>query len=296
MLIVARLLQGMGAVSAVCLAYIGDSVRGSEHGKAMMIIGLSIAVAFVLAFIFGALISTIWGLTGVFVLIAVLSLFALVFAVALPQPEQQKTAFSFSSFYQVLMQRNLWALNIQMAVLHMLLAASFFLFPLLLAQELTNTDWVMLYVLPLFGALLVVAPLVRNRDRGVMLLPVFWGVFSVALILAASLPAFTVAAVFILVLWVFFSGFTLIETLLPAQLFQLADPSMRGTSSGIFSVSQFLGNFIGGLLGAKCYTIFAVSGTIQSSFYILAIPALIAVIVSFFYNKKLKVSHGKQRH
>lgn len=285
-LIVARLLQGMGAVSAVCLAYIGDSIRGSEQGKAMMIIGLSIACAFVLSFIFGAVISAVWGLPGLFALTAVLALCALGLAIALPKPTQQRTTFSLFSFWQVLKQRNLWVVNMQMGVLHMLLAASFFLFPLLLAEGLPKADWVSLYLLPLFGALFVVAPLVRNRDRGIRLLPIFWVLLALSLLLAACLPAFTVVGIFMLVLWVFFSGFTLIETLLPARLFQLANPQMRGASSGIFSVYQFGGNFLGGVLGAKCYTIFTASGTIQTAFYVLAVSALVVAVASFYHLKQ----------
>lgn len=284
-LIIARLLQGMGAVSAVCLAYVGDSIRGNEQGKAMMIIGVSIGLAFVLSFVLGAVTSAFAGLSGLFALTAILALCALGFAYALPKPNQHRVAFSTATFWQALNNRQLWAVNAQIGVLHMLLAASFFLLPLLLQSGLSETNWVVLYLLPLLGALFVVAPLVRNRDRGVVLLPAFWAVFALSLLLLAVLPVFGAQIMFMLVLWVFFSGFTLVETLLPARLFQLTDPAMRGTTSGIFSVHQFGGNFLGGLLGAKCYTMFAASGTIQSSFYVLAALAIIVVLVSFFKGK-----------
>ncbi|PID64261.1 MAG: hypothetical protein CR977_04150, partial [Gammaproteobacteria bacterium] len=274
LLIVARLLQGMGAVSAVCLAYVGDSIRGSEHGKAMMIIGLSIAAAFVLAFFFGAMVGHWWGLSGLFALMTLLSVVALGCAYALPPPQQQRSAFVAKTFYSLLKQGNLWVVTGQIGLLHLILSASFFLFPLLLADGLPNANTALIYVLPLFGALLMVAPLARNRDRGVASLPWFWGVFTIALALTPVLPTFQFTAVFIGVLWLFFSGFTLIETLLPARLLQLTDPATRGTSSGIFSVFQFSGNFLGALLGAKCYATLSASGTIVSAFYLLAILAL----------------------
>ncbi len=90
------------------------------------------------------------------------------------------------------------------------------------------------------------------------------------------------------ILGVFFFAFTFIEAMLPTRLFQLASNTSRGASSGIFSVYQYGGNFLGGLIGAKLYTSLSVSGTIQSAFYLLAIIVAIIAAASFFINSRQK--------
>ena len=67
-----------------------------------------------------------------------------------------------------------------------------------------------------------------------LILLAFFG-FSYALILAA--------------LAVFFAGFNFLEAGLPARLSILAHGPARGASLGVFSSFQFLGAFVGGMLG-----------------------------------------------
>lgn len=298
-LIIARLLQGMGAVSAVSLAYIGDSIRGSQQGKAMMIIGMAIGFSFMLAFILGPLISRFWGLSGIFYVTALLALSAIGFVYFLPTAPQTLGRFKGKTLIDTLCSRPLFAVNSQVGLLHMILSACFFLIPILLgtSDDEVERNLATLYVIPLLITAVVIAPLVRDRDRGVARLSIFWLVLMVALGLLGAFPVFESDTAFIIVMTVFFCGFTLVETLLPARLLQFSDPANRGASSGVFSLYQLGGNFLGALFGAKCYAIFAVNDTIQTTFYILAfVAALAAVTNTFTHHQQQKVSHGKQRH
>ena len=58
----------------------------------------------------------------------------------------------------------------------------------------------------------------------------------------------------IIALAVFFAGFNFLEAGLPARLSILAEGSLRGASLGVFSTSQFLGAFAGGLIGGQFLT------------------------------------------
>ncbi len=49
----------------------------------------------------------------------------------------------------------------------------------------------------------------------------------------------------------YFGGFNFLEAGLPARLSVLADGEVRGASLGVFSSAQFLGAFVGGLLGGR---------------------------------------------
>lgn len=279
MLIFARFLQGTGAVSAVCLAYVADSVRGSEHGKAMAIIGMSIAFSFVLSFVIGSMVSGVWGLTGLFAVTAMLAGLALLFAKLLPPPSQNLTVFKPAEFVTVAKNTHLLQVNLQVALLHLCLSASFFLIPLLLKNHFPNVGKMSLYILPIIVAFALIMPIIRkSRDHVAGRLPIFWGIFALSLLLLALPMTFSAVWGFMVVLGVFFFAFTFIEAMLPTRLFQLATNTSRGTTSGIFSVYQYGGNFLGGLVGAKLYTIFSENATISTSFYILA---AIAALVSF---------------
>ncbi len=48
---------------------------------------------------------------------------------------------------------------------------------------------------------------------------------------------------------IFFSGFNVMEASLPSLITKAAPPDAKGTATGIYSSSQFLGIFVGGVVG-----------------------------------------------
>lgn len=285
-MIIARLLQGSGAVSAVCLAYVADSIRGENHGKAMAIIGMSIGTSFIVSFVIGSMIG---GLTGLFILMIVLATLALLFAYALPKPPQKLAVFDPADFMRVAKDARLLLVNTQIALLHMSLSASFFLLPILLKSHFPDSNRIVLYVLPIIFAFIFAMPLIR-KTRGIVakILPWQWLVLSVALILFSFSATLQHLWLFMLVLGLFFFAFTYIEAMLPSRLFQLATETSRGATSGVFSVYQYSGNFLGGWIGAKLYTIYSTDGTIESAFYVLSALTLVVTAVTFFIQRQTK--------
>ncbi|PIE45607.1 MAG: MFS transporter [Gammaproteobacteria bacterium] len=287
-LIIARLLQGMGAVSAVCLAYVADSISADQRSKAMVIIGLAIGSSFILSFILGSLIADAWGLGGLFATTACLAAMAIVFAYLLPTPKQTLAVFNWSDLIKGAMNWQLLQVNLQVAVLHMMLSASFFLIPILLkAGELADNSLMSLYVPAILIAFVAIGPIIRtSRESSATRLPVFWAVFALALLLFSLADAFVDSWWFIAVLALFFFAFTFIEAVLPARLFQLAKTTSRGTTSGIFSVYQYGGSFLGGLLGAKLYTTLSQNAILSDAFYFLAMLTTVVAIATFIIQKK----------
>lgn len=72
-----------------------------------------------------------------------------------------------------------------------------------------------------------------------------------ALLLSEVLLAFGGTALFglALAMWLFFTMFNVLEASLPASISKLAPSNQKGVALGIFSTMQFLGLFLGGLLG-----------------------------------------------
>ena len=107
---------------------------------------------------------------------------------------------------------------------------------------------------------------------------------AVTLIMAGLLLlaffAFGVAWVF-LALTLFFAGFNFLEAGLPARLSILADGDSRGATLGVFSTTQFLGAFVGGLIGGR----FLSSGHPGDVFFVCALLAAIWLASSSLFRR-----------
>ena len=81
--VIGRALQGGGAISAVLMAFLADSVSEENRAKANAFVGFQIGVAFMLSLLIGPLISSRIGLSGLFWVIALLSLIAMLIVLSL---------------------------------------------------------------------------------------------------------------------------------------------------------------------------------------------------------------------
>ena len=61
-------------------------------------------------------------------------------------------------------------------------------------------------------------------------------------------------------LWLFFTGFNLLEATLPSLISKTAPGDLRGTAMGAYSTCQFLGAGIGGGVGGWCYGVYGAAG------------------------------------
>ena len=250
--IAGRLLQGAGAISATLSALIADATREHVRTRAMALYGVGFGAAFMLAFVLGPLLASVWGVRALFWIGAVLAVIGVLLLRLLPAgiervrvPGQWSLAPAFRA--------DLLRLDLFVFLLHAILTATFVALPFVLAQrlEIPLTQHWMFYVGALLASLLIAVPLIimdhhRGRRRFISL--------AVLLMLAAqavlALTGFSAITVFAgLVL--FFAGFNFLEAGLPARLSVLADEDVRGASLGVFSTSQFLGAFAGGLIGGR---------------------------------------------
>ena len=255
-LILGRALQGSGAIGATILALVADTTRETVRTRAMAIIGICIGGSFVLAFILGPLIDAMFGLSGIFLVTALLAVFALgLSSGALPKQEAivvQSAGKSAVSFWQLLRQADLLRLNFGIFVLHAALTMSFLFIPLLIAKV---TGWekasLWRFYLPVLGfAFLFVVPLARRADQQGLGKGFLCGAMIVFALAQALLGCVGLNGwIFVGVMVMFFSTFTLMEALLPAWVSRLAPPTHKGTAMGLFSTAQFLGIFVGGFLG-----------------------------------------------
>jgi len=250
-IILGRALQGAGAISAVLSALLADLTRPSQRTKAMAIIGVTIGTSFSLSLFLGPLLDRVMGVRGIFLLTALLTAIALIGAWRLPLPPRSEAPHTETADWRHLIDPLLWRLNLGVFLLHLMLTASFIAIPILLHDQmgLAQGDHWKVYLPVMLAAFLAMAPLVMRTGRG-SVGPIF--LMSIVLLGGAQFGLLWAPhhwVVLLLMLWLFFTGFNVLEASQPALVSQAAPVHAKGAALGVYSTAQFLGAFAGGVLG-----------------------------------------------
>lgn len=253
---IGRAIQGLGAVAAAILALAADVSREQQRTKVMAIIGMCIGLAFAVAMVAGPLLGSWLGLAGIFWFTAATGVLGIVVLVAsVPQVQTQtarRDALPVASELRSLLKHGqLWQLNVGVFVLHAVLTAWFITLPTQLQQagfEPATHAW--FYLPTLVASIAVMVPMIIRSSRTDN--QVFW--FRLALLMlciGVALADMLGASAMVLVaaLVIFFAGFNYLEASLPSLLTRIAPAGSKGSASGLYATSQFLGAFIGGSTG-----------------------------------------------
>jgi len=251
--ILARIVQGTGAVSGPVMALLADLIRPAARTRAMFAIGMSIGVAFVLSLIGGPLLAGSIGVAGVFALIGALGVVALALVLfALPaEAPRARRAIQRRSWREVLTPE-LMPHYAGIFMLHLTLTAAFIAVPYALRDlyGIAPADHWQFYLAVFAASLALTLPLVlwseRSRRPARALL-------AGAVLLVAALAALawitTDLRLMAAALALYFGAFNFLEARLPASLTLAAGEESRGAALGVFATCQFAGAFAGGLAG-----------------------------------------------
>jgi MFS family permease len=255
--IVGRALQGAGAVGSVILALVADLTVEENRTKAMALVGVTIGASFMVALVGGPIAANFIGVSGIFWLMVALAFVGIAITeFVVPNPPRLRVHRDAEAvpalIGSVLRDRELLRLDFGIFVLHAMLTASFLVVPALLAATLNvpvREQWfVYLPVLLVSIAVLLPAIIVAEKYRRMK------GVFvaAVAALAASQLMLYFAADnlfVLLAALVVFFSAFNVMEASLPSLITKSAPAEAKGTAMGLYSSSQFLGIFVGGIIG-----------------------------------------------
>ena len=272
--VIGRAFQGGGAISAVLMALLADSVSEENRTKANAFVGFQIGVAFMLSLLIGPIIASRIGLSGLFWVIALLSVIAMLIVFSLKQTKPiAYYKLSFEAFKETF-TKELLALDFSIFSLHLILAAGFIVMPLLIIENqiVSMIDNWRLYLPAVLLSFLGMVPLIVisekfKKTKYILLI-------SILLLIASQLIFFCLNLnfkVFLFTLTLFFVAFNTIEALLPSLLSRTASSSKRGLAMGIFSTSQFIGTFIGGVIGGFIYDIYDLNSVFLFTIFVAII-------------------------
>lgn len=256
-LIAGRALQGAGAVASTIMALLSDLTTEQNRTKAMAVVGGSIGVAFAISMITGPILANIWGLSGLFWLTAVLAVCGiLVLMFVVPSPvaliHNAEAQAVPAMFGKLLRDGELLRLNLGIGILHFAQMASWVSVPMILEQTLSfgrDHHWI-IYLGAMGLSFLCMLPFIILGEAKRKMKPVFVG--AVVLLAIGEILLGTSSESrywFLLGLFVFFMAFNLLEATLPSLVSKIAPAGGKGTAMGIYSTSQFLGAFLGGVTG-----------------------------------------------
>ena len=281
-MIVARFLQGTGAISSTVFALIADLTRPEVRTRANAALGASVGIAFALAFGVAPFFGEWLGLNGMFLMIAALSVASLVLLLTtVPNPETIKLLPQKVSFWN--MAKMVWNVPALRTiswggfVCGAGLSSTFFLIPMILVQQGFERAemWKIYLPMMLAGAVaMVLAAIfaeVKNRFREVML-------FGIVLLLT-SLVFMGLGQEqnrliwFVVALYFFFMGFNVFEPIFPSLVTRSTTSETKGTAMGVYNFAQFIGHFVGA----------TVAGALYVNNYLIFLLLLAVAEIWFFY-------------
>lgn len=259
-IIIARCLQGAGAIGSALLALTGDLISFNDRAKAMAVVGVSIGVSFSLAMVLAPFITMFTGLSGIFYVTALLAVLGLIINLTLiPTPAVIviQNGLSVKPFIQCLKNSTLLRLNIGILVQHASLTSLFFVLPLELKKFISagniSASW-QIYLPIITSAFILMAPIIYFAEKKQKLTLTLKTSVLIIAISQIILEYFSTSYYcFLIGLFLYFIAFNLLEAILPSQISKKADPAIKGTAMGIYSTFQFFGIFIGATLAGFIY-------------------------------------------
>jgi MFS family permease len=259
--IVGRALQGSGAVGSVILALVADLTKEENRTKAMAMAGLTIGASFMIALVAGPIVANFVGVPGIFWLMVGLAFLGIAITqFVVPNPRRVRVHRDAEAvpalIGAVLRDKELLRLDWGIFALHAMLTANFLVVPGLLRSTVnvaTNEQW-MVYLPVLVVSVVLMLPAIIVAEKYRRMKGVFLSAIA-ALFISQAMLYFGAAnlSVLLVALVVFFSAFNIMEASLPSLITKSAPAGATGTAMGLYSSLQFLGIFVGGIVGGVAH-------------------------------------------
>jgi MFS family permease len=251
-IIIGRVVQGAGAISAAVTALAADLTREQHRTKVMAMIGSSIGLVFAVSLVAAPALYALIGMSGIFWMTAVLAVGAIGLLLRAVPPAPTFEPGPRVPFSEVLGDTRLLRLNFGIFTLHMVQMAMFVVVPRLLIDngDLPLAQHWQVYLPAVLVSFVLMVPAIIYAERRGKVKLVF--VAAVALLLltelgfaAGSRNFWAVAAA----LLSFFVAFNILEATLPSLISRIAPPRAKGAALGVYNTTQAIGLFLGGVAG-----------------------------------------------
>lgn len=290
-LIFGRALQGFCAIGSVLIALLLDLVREQYRTQAMASIGLVFGITFISSMILGPLIANKFGLNGLFQTITFLTVLSIILVIRL-FPKNFNSQNNNGNFFQILKDikliitnKRLLKLNFSIFFLHTILILNFIAWPTVITNlGFNHSKHYQVYMIIVLLSIIISLPGIflsktktyKNKILNISINTLF---LSELIMTSANNNYYF----FFLGMNLFFVAFILIESILPT-LINIESPSKyKGSTISIYSMGQFFGVGLGGILGGYLSNRYGIGLVFICS----SIIAIMNIIIKNFYLKKI---------
>ncbi|MBY6880938.1 MFS transporter [Clostridium botulinum] len=266
LLIVARALQGSGAIIAVGYSWISSSIHCEKRTRAISIVGIILGFAATASFALGPIIHKYVSVNNMFLYCAFLILFSWIIILIFLREEKSyneketnskeeyfKNNINTKEVFQILLRNNVFVkLNIAAFLNNFIMAAVFFAIPQYL-ENITGIDGMWKVFMPsVLIAIVFMIWVVKFSEKGygIKLLILSLAITALGMIFYFNKSSF----IFILIGTILFmTGYICICTLVPSLANDIAEKRYRGTANGIVNSFQYIGSFVGSVIMAALW-------------------------------------------
>jgi MFS family permease len=251
-IIMGRVLQGAGAISAAVTALAADLTRDQHRTKVMAMIGSSIGLVFALSMVAAPLLYAAVGMSGIFWLTALLAIGAMAVMLWVVPTAPPVPRANGGRFIDVLRDGQLMRLNLGVFTLHLIQTTMWVMVPAALVSGggLPVAEHWKVYLPAVLVSFVVMVPAIIVAERRNRMKQVFNG--AVALLALVQFGLYLVGDRLMplaILLTLFFVAFNVLEATQPSWISRIAPPHAKGTALGVYNTLQSFGLFLGGALG-----------------------------------------------
>ncbi|MCF2862558.1 MFS transporter [Pseudoalteromonas sp. Cnat2-41] len=278
-----RALQGMGAIASALLALAADLSRDEQRPKVMAVIGMCIGMSFAVAMLLGPMVAASFGVSGIFWLTAALAVLGMAIVTwmvptAVNRAPKGETSVTLADVGKLVRHPDLARLDLGVLFLHLSLTTVFVSLPTqLIADGLEAAKHWQLYIPVFVLSFVLMVPMMivavaKQKEKPLFLVAIVMLIVSMLGLVAGAHSVYVIAACMML----YFVAFNFLEATMPALVSRLSPANQKGSAMGVFSSSQFLGAFLGGILGGYV----AQTGSPEMVFAAAAVVGVIWLVIA----------------
>lgn len=283
-LIIGRAIQGSGAISGVSMALLSDLIRKENHIKSVSAIGASFAISFLIAIVFGSLIIEKFNFSFIFYFSAVFSIICILIVIfMIPSYKSQeyqvkiikeKIKIFNKKNIKYLFNNKFCRFYFSIFCLHFLLTMHFLIIPNQLEKSgiISHYHWIIYLVTIIFSFFILYFVIFYKKYCFPLKNIIEICIFFIFLSSLLFLFFYNNLLYLIISLQIFFVAFNILEVFLPSYLSKnIFIHKYKGCIMSIYSTSQYLGIFLGGLINGWLYTCLHVSKILLYEVFLILI-------------------------
>ncbi|QCI17847.1 MFS transporter [Buchnera aphidicola (Acyrthosiphon lactucae)] len=287
--IIGRFLQGSGAISGVCMAFLSDLIREEHRVKSIAAIGASFAISFLISIISGPLIVQFFGFFSIFwisVLLSIICMLIVYFFIPYSKKnisQKKNVCYSCNEGLTFILNKVFFRSYLGIFFLHFLLMINFMIIPnqLEISGFSLNNHW-KIYLGTISISFIILFFFIFYCKYKYIL----ENIIEICILFILSSEVIFLTAqnnlLFLIIsLQIFFISFNFLEVFLPSNLSKHSLNNYKGRIMSIYSTSQFLGIFFGGIFSGWLYSFLNISQIFLFEIFII----LLWLNFSFFCKK-----------